>query len=89
MAKPKSKCVHLPIVEYGGYDWGALAFLGKDHEITCETFQKVEEKYSFKDGHRVRIYRLKKNVYWRLPSSALQMDITDVAPRRLQGRDRS
>jgi hypothetical protein len=84
-----SKCVQVPIIEHDGYRWGALANFGKDHEITCEATKLLEDKYSFKGGHRVRIYRLKKQVYWKLPSVAVEIDISGVAPRRVQGSVRS
>lgn len=72
-----TKCIQVPIIEHNGHKWGALASFGSDHEITCEaTIKCVDEKYSFKGGHRVRLYRFKKQVYWRLPSSAVEIDIS-------------
>jgi hypothetical protein len=75
--------ISVPVIEYGGYRWAALVFFGKDHEITGESFSCIDQKYSFKDGHRVRIFKIKKNVHWRLPS-AIVLDITDVPPRRIR-----
>jgi hypothetical protein len=75
----------VPIIEHDGYRWGALAYFGKDQEFTGEDFKCVDQKYSFKGGHRVRIIRIRKQVYWRLPSG-INLDITDVAMRRVQPR---
>lgn len=84
-----SKCVQVPIIEHDGYRWGALAHFGKDHDITCEaTIKLVEDKYSFKGGHRVRLYKFKKQVYWKLPSTAIEIDISGVVSRRVQGPNR-
>lgn len=83
-----TKYVQVPIVEHDGKKWGALAHLALDHEITCEsTIKCINEKYSFRGGHRVRVYKFKKQVYWKLPSQAIEIDISDVPPRRKQGRD--
>jgi hypothetical protein len=77
--------IPVPIVEYDGHKWGALAFLGYDHEITCEgTIKLVEQQYTFRDNHKVRLYKLKKQVFWKIPPKAL--DISEVPVRRVQRR---
>jgi hypothetical protein len=75
--------ISVPVIEHDGYRWAALSSFGKDHEITGESCSCVDQKYSFKGGHRVRIYKIKKNVHWRLPST-VTLDITDVAPRKIR-----
>jgi hypothetical protein len=72
--------------------WGALYLLALTHEICAEKVDCVSEKYSFAGGHRVRLYRFKKNVHWRIPES-VQLDISAVPaangappPRRKQDR---
>jgi hypothetical protein len=75
--------ISVPIIEHGGYRWAALSAFGKDHEITGENLSCIDQKYSFKGGHRVRIYKIKKNVHWRLPA-AVVLDITDVPPRKIR-----
>jgi hypothetical protein len=77
--------IQVPIIEHDGHRWGALAFFGKDHEITGENQSCLNQKYSFKGGHRVRIYKIKKNVYWKIPST-VTLDITNVPTRRVQQR---
>jgi len=74
--------VNIPIVEHDGSKWAALAYFGKDQDFTGEDFKCTNRQYSFKGGHRVRIYRIKKQVYWKIPSRVL--DITDVPTRRVQ-----
>ena len=69
----------LPVKVHDKHRWGCLALLGKDHEICGETCHVVNENYSFAGGHRVRIYRIKKNVYWKIPGP-LVADIKNVAP---------
>jgi hypothetical protein len=73
------------VIEYDGYKWAALADFGKDHDIIGEAQSCINQKYSFKGGHRVRIFRIKKNVYWRLPST-ITLDISDVPARRVPNR---
>lgn len=78
------KHIHLPIIEHDGYRWAAISYYGLSHEMTCEEPIKIlNQKYSFKDGHRVRLIKLKKQVHWKIPPTAL--DISDVPPRRVQG----
>jgi hypothetical protein len=74
--------IRVPVIEHDGYRWGALSFYGKDHEITGENQSCLNQKYSFKGGHRVRIYKLKKSVYWKIPST-VTLDISDVPARRV------
>jgi predicted RNA-binding protein associated with RNAse of E/G family len=47
--------IQVPLIEHDGYRWAALAYYGKDHEITGEGQSCLNQKYSFKDGHRVRL----------------------------------
>jgi hypothetical protein len=77
--------IQVPVIEHGGYRWAALAYYGKDHEITGEDQSCVNQKYSFKDGHRVRLYKIKKSVYWRIPSK-ITLDISNVPARRVPQR---
>ena len=73
--------IRVPIVEHDGHKWGALAHLAMAHEITCEgTIKIIDQKYTFKGEHRVRLYRLKKQVFWKIPPMAL--DISGVPIRR-------
>jgi hypothetical protein len=74
--------IRLPIVEHDGFRWAAMAYFGRDHEITGESSKCLNDKYSFRNGHRVRLYKIKKQVYWKIPST-VSLDITDVPQRRV------
>jgi hypothetical protein len=76
--------ISVPVIEHGGYRWGALAYFGKDHEFTGEDFKCIDQKYTFRNEHRVRIIRIRKQVYWRIPVG-ITLDIGAVPPRRVQG----
>jgi hypothetical protein len=79
-----NKHISVPIVEHDGHRWAAISYYGPSHEITAEGQPKIiDQKYGFKDGHRVRLIKLKKQVYWKIPPTAL--DISEVSPRRVQG----
>jgi hypothetical protein len=77
--------IKVPLVDYDGYQWAALAQFGKDHEIIGETFKCTNDQYSFRAGHRVRLFKVKKQVYWKIPAGT-NLDISDVPARRVQGR---
>jgi hypothetical protein len=74
--------ISIPVIEHDGQRWAALAYFGKDQDITGEDCKTINQKYSFKGGHRVRIYRVKKQVYWKIPPMVL--DISNVPTRRVQ-----
>jgi hypothetical protein len=76
--------ISVPVVEHDGYRWGALAYYGKDHEFTGEGFKCIDHKYTFRNEHRVRIYRIRKQVFWRIPTG-IELDIGAVPQRRVQG----
>jgi hypothetical protein len=80
---PPPDHISVRVIEHGGYRWAALSDFAKDHEITGENCSIVDQKYSFKAGHRVRIYKIKKNVHWRLPSDVV-LEITNVPPRKIR-----
>ena len=73
----------------GGDRWAALSYVAEgNHEICGETVKLMNGKFSLFGGHRVRLYRFKNNVHWKIPSG-VELDITDVppaqAPRRQGG----
>lgn len=77
----------IPIREVRGEKWGALSYLGPNHEIVGEDVKCVNYRYSFAGNHRVQLYRFKKNVHWRLPKG-VDLDISEVdklRPRRRKG----
>jgi len=81
--------VRVPVRTLGTVRWGALAYMGDTHEICGEKADCIDQKFSFAGGHRVRLFRFKKNVHWKIPQG-VELDIAAVAPaqaaRRHQGR---
>ena len=83
-----SERVIIPVRQYGSQKWGWLSSLCDDHEIVGYDFRKVDENYSFAGGHRVRLYKVKGNVHFKVPTGAT-FDISAVpaaAPRRVSQR---
>jgi hypothetical protein len=80
--------VSVSVKDFNGENWGDLAVIAPTHDIVGEKVSKIEENFSFIGGHRVRLYRFKKNVHWKIPVGVL-VDISAVAPagavRRQQG----
>jgi hypothetical protein len=81
--------VSVSIKDYNGDKWGDLASFADSHDICGEKVKEVNSNYSFIGGHRVRLYRFKKNVHWMVPKGT-DFEITDVSqassPRRQGGR---
>jgi hypothetical protein len=63
--------VIIPVREYGGQKWGWLSSICPDHEIVGYDFRRVVENYSFLGGHRVRLYKVKGNVHFKIPTGAI------------------
>ena len=81
----------IPITTYRNDRWGDLCGAINYHtvEIIGEDFKLKDFKFSFSGGHRVRRFKVKKNVHFKIPAG-IKLDITDVtpgqAPRRQRGR---
>lgn len=78
----------LPLVEHDKSSWGCLNYYGSKQIICAETFVIKDHKYSFKGGHRVRLYTVSGNVHWKIPAE-VDVDIAAIAPAvpgRRQGR---
>jgi len=71
--------VQVPIKVVNKEKWADLGALALTHEIVAEKCNKVEENYSFAGGHRVRLWKFKKNVHFKVPSG-VDLDISGVAP---------
>lgn len=69
--------ISIPIKKVGTVSWGALAMLAEAHEICGEKVDCINDKFSFAGGHRVRLYKFKKNVYWKIPVG-VTLDISAV-----------
>jgi hypothetical protein len=69
----------------GSTRWGDLASLANAHEIIGEKCQLVEENFTFAGQHRVRLYRFKKNVHFKIPEGTT-LDIAAVVPGQVPPR---
>lgn len=84
--------IWVPVRMHNNERWGALSFLkgGRILEVIAERFERKDENFSFIGGHRVRLYKLKTNIHFKIPTEALTLDISGVAaavqPPRRQGR---
>jgi hypothetical protein len=75
--------VRVPIKVFAGQNWGDLSSLNLTHEIVGETVHQLKDM-SFQGGHRVRLYKFKKNVHWLIPLG-VDLDISEVeVPGRKQ-----
>ena len=71
--------VMVPVKLVNGTKWGDLNSMSLSHEVCGEKVDKLNDTFSFAGGHRVRLYRFKKNVHWRIPKD-VTLDITNVQP---------
>jgi hypothetical protein len=80
--------VRIPVRMVNGVKWGNLSAISDTHEVVGEKVTKVEENFTFSGQHRVRLYRFRKNVHWRIPAGVAMFDISAVSvsdpPRRPQ-----
>ena len=80
-----NKTKTIQVVEHDGYSWGVLKNDGRTQILSAESVSTQKQNYTLFGGHRVRLYKLEKNVCWRLPAEAA-IDISQVAaadpPRR-------
>ena len=69
----------LPIISHDKQKWGCLSYHSHTAEICGEKINTIDNNYSFKGGHRVRLFKIKGNVHWKIPG-AIVVDIKDVEP---------
>jgi hypothetical protein len=77
----------VPIRDVRGEKWGALAYLHQTHEICGEDVRSINDRFTFAGNHRVKLFRFKKNVYWRIPKEIIA-DISQVQPEIAPRRQR-
>jgi len=69
----------VPIRVIGADKWGALSWIhDATFEIIGETVWQVAD-LSFAGQHRVRSYRFRKSVHFRIPDT-VKLDISNVQP---------
>jgi hypothetical protein len=78
--------IRMPVKNINGEEWAELSVLASTHFICAESFKITDNNFTAAGGHRVRLYAIKKNVHWKLPTTVVSLDIADVplaqAPRR-------
>ena len=74
-----TKSISVPLKFVGKKAWGDLSKFGLSHEICAERVDIVDNQYSFAGGHRVRLYKFKKNVHWGIPAG-VDIEISAVTP---------
>jgi hypothetical protein len=75
------RTIAVRIKMHGTEQWGCLDTWGNNSvDIVAETWNNVNDQYSFVGGHRVRLFRVRKNVHFKIPPGATTFDITDVVP---------
>jgi hypothetical protein len=85
------KNLRLPVKVIDGDEWVELSVLASTHYFCAEKFRIELNSFPAAGGHRVRLFSIKNNAHWKIPTSVTQVDIKDVvpieqAPRRTQRR---
>jgi hypothetical protein len=73
--------VSLPLKVHSQCNWAEISSLAPTQvfEIVGETVKLGDQNYSFIGGHRVRLYKFKKNVHFRVPAGT-DFNISSVVP---------
>jgi len=75
----------VPVKTVNGVGWGDLSVFCLTHEVVGETVTLLDQNFTFAGGHRVRKYKFKKNVHFKVPQGTA-LDISKVsagpAPRK-------
>jgi hypothetical protein len=81
--------ITIPIKIVQGERWGELSAHGPTlTHVVCGEITSQGMDFSFAGGHRVRTFKLKKNVHWKIPVG-IELDISRVPPAeppRRQGK---
>ena len=88
-----AKRICLPVKRVGQDEWAEISAVAPQwtHEICGEDVRPKDLGFSFAGQHRVRLYKFKKNVHWKIPTGVVTLDISAVPvanppPRRQGGR---
>ena len=71
--------VRVPVKMFKGSRWGDLNSMAISHEFVAETYH-IDQQFSFEGGHRVRRFKVKKNVHWLIPVG-VDLDIAGVTDK--------
>jgi hypothetical protein len=79
--------IPVPIKTVGKDRWGQLCLIADTFLICGESVDLRDQKFSFAGNHRLRLYRFRKSVNFKIPDG-IALDIAEVlpasAPRRTQ-----
>ena len=80
------KHVRVPVKHWNKGNWGDLSALSQilTHEIVGEEVRQGKD-FSFAGGHRVRFFKFKKNVHFKI-NEGVNLDISDISPGTLPVR---
>lgn len=71
----------IPVRVINRANWGALSFVSPgSHDICAYNVKLLNEQLTLAGNHRVRVYRFKDNVHWKIPADAQLIDISGVTP---------
>lgn len=74
-----SRDINVPVRMFKGKAWAWLSGVATAHHIVAEQNPKlVDQNFSFIDGHRVRLWKFKKNVHWK--PAGQELEISKVKP---------
>lgn len=79
--------VSVPVKIANKAKWGDLTVFGQTHDICGEVVKLTDSKFSFAGQHRVRLYRFRRNVHWKIPTGT-DLDISSVSPGQKPRRRR-
>lgn len=73
--------IHLPLREHNHERWADISSLAPSQtfEIVGEKVNRSDENFSFIGGHRVRLYKFKKSVHFKVPRGT-DLNISGVTP---------
>lgn len=81
-----TETISLPIKRVNGESWAEISAHGASstHYLCGENVSQAKD-LSFAGGHRVRLYKFKKNVHWKIPVG-IDLDIADLLPAQAPRR---
>lgn len=70
--------VPVPVRTIHGENWGHLGHFADVHEIIGYDFRLKKQNFTVRGNHRVRLYKVKGNVHWKIPPGPKLYSIKDI-----------